>query len=57
MFGDDIVRQTWAHIQSNERFFGMQVADSTLQTFKSHQKLLQAYAKLQKAKQAFHEQR
>jgi hypothetical protein len=57
MFGDDIVRQAWAHIQSNERFFGMQVADSTLQTFKSHQKLLQAYAKLQKAKQAFHEQR
>ena len=56
MFGEDVVRQVWAHIQCTERFSGLQVADSTLQTFKSHQKLLQAYDKLQKAKQTFHEQ-
>ncbi|MFB0975944.1 MAG: hypothetical protein QMB71_07585, partial [Tolumonas sp.] len=30
-----------------------QAADSTLQTFKNHQKLLQAYDKLQRAKDTY----
>ena len=53
MFGEETVRQAWGHIEGSERFLGLQAADSTLQTFKNHQKLLQAYAKLQKAKDIF----
>jgi len=54
MFGEEMVTHVWNHVAGEEHFFGLQVADSTLQTFKNHQKLLQAYAKLQKAKNVFY---
>lgn len=53
MFGEETVNQTWDHIDGSMRFFGLQAADSTLQTFKNHQKLLQAYDKLQRAKDTY----
>lgn len=52
MFSQATVEQAWAHIDTSMKFYGLQSADFSLQTFKSHQKLLKAYEKLQKAKSA-----
>lgn len=53
MFGQTLVEITWAHLDQSERFYGLDSADNSLETFTNHQKLLQAYEKLQKAKVAF----
>ncbi len=53
MFGQTLVETTWAHINQASSFYGLAQTDNSLETFKNHQKLLQAYEKLQKAKSAF----
>ncbi len=50
MFGQQTQQAVWAHIRGEERFFGLQAGDLSLDGFPLHQKLLAAYDKLQKAK-------
>lgn len=38
MFGEEMVTHVWNHVAGEEHFFGLQVADSTLQTFKKPSK-------------------
>lgn len=52
MFGPQTQRCVWAHIRGEERFFGLQAGDLSLDGFPLHQKLLAAYDKLQTAKRA-----
>ncbi len=52
MFGQQTQLCVWAHIRGEERFFGLQASDLSLDGFPLHQKLLAAYDKLQTAKRA-----
>lgn len=50
MYGKDAVAFTWSAIQGGNPFYNLPASDETLANFSEHQKLLAAYAKLQKAK-------
>ena len=50
MYGKDAVAFAWAAIQGGNPFYNLPASDETLANFDEHQKLLAAYAKLQKAK-------
>ncbi|WP_257812029.1 30S ribosomal protein S12 methylthiotransferase accessory factor YcaO [Aggregatibacter actinomycetemcomitans] len=50
MYGKDAVEFAWNVIQGGNPFYHLPAGDETLATFGEHQKLLAAYAKLQKAK-------
>jgi len=50
MFGAQTVRQAWDSIHGRLRFYDLQAADTHLGAFGSHQQLLAAYEKLQRAK-------
>ena len=50
MYGQDAVAFAWAAIQGGNPFYNLPASDETLANFSEHQKLLAAYAKLQKAK-------
>lgn len=50
MYGIDAVDLAWSAIQGGNPFYGLQAADESLQSLAAHQKLLDAYQKVQKAK-------
>ena len=50
MYGKDAVAFAWSAIQGGNPFYNLPASDETLANFSEHQKLLAAYAKLQKAK-------
>jgi len=50
MYGKDAVEFAWGAIQGRNPFYNLPASDETLANFSEHQKLLAAYAKLQKAK-------
>ena len=50
MYGKDAVAFAWSAIQGSNPFYNLPASDETLANFSEHQKLLAAYAKLQKAK-------
>ncbi|MFC2435345.1 MAG: 30S ribosomal protein S12 methylthiotransferase accessory factor YcaO [Aggregatibacter sp.] len=50
MYGKDAVAFAWSAIQGGNPFYNLPASDETLANFSKHQKLLAAYAKLQKAK-------
>ena len=50
MHGKDAVAFAWSAIQGGNPFYNLPASDETLANFSEHQKLLAAYAKLQKAK-------
>lgn len=50
MYGKDAVAFAWGAIQGGNPFYNLLASDETLANFSEHQKLLAAYAKLQKAK-------
>ena len=50
MYGKDAVAFAWGAIQGGSPFYNLPASDETLANFSEHQKLLAAYAKLQKAK-------
>lgn len=50
MYGIDAVDLAWSAIQGGNPFHGLQAADENLQSLAAHQKLLDAYQKVQKAK-------
>ena len=50
MYGKEAVSFTWSAIQGGNPFYNLPASDETLANFSEHQKLLAAYAKLQKAK-------
>ncbi len=50
MYGKDAVAFAWGAIQGGNPFYNLPASDETLANFDEHQKLLAAYAKLQKAK-------
>lgn len=50
MYGKDAVAFAWRAIQGGNPFYNLPASDETLANFSEHQKLLAAYAKLQKAK-------
>lgn len=50
MYGKDAVAFAWGAIQGGNPFYNLPASDGTLANFSEHQKLLAAYAKLQKAK-------
>ena len=50
MYGKDAVAFAWGAIQGRNPFYNLPASDETLANFSEHQKLLAAYAKLQKAK-------
>ena len=50
MYGKDAVAFAWSSIQGGNPFYNLPASDETLANFSEHQKLLAAYAKLQKAK-------
>lgn len=50
MYGKDAVVFAWGAIQGGNPFYNLPASDETLANFSEHQKLLVAYAKLQKAK-------
>ena len=50
MYGKDAVAFAWGAIQGGNPFYNLPASDETLTNFSEHQKLLAAYAKLQKAK-------
>ncbi|WP_315027701.1 30S ribosomal protein S12 methylthiotransferase accessory factor YcaO [Aggregatibacter segnis] len=50
MYGKDAVEFAWGAIQGGNPFYNLPASDETLANFSEHQKLLAAYAKLQKAK-------
>ena len=50
MYGKDAVAFAWSAIQGGNPFYNLPASDETLANFDEHQKLLAAYAKLQKAK-------
>ena len=50
MYGKDVVAFAWGAIQGGNPFYNLPASDETLANFSEHQKLLAAYAKLQKAK-------
>ena len=50
MYGKDAVAFAWSAIQGGNPFYNLPASDENLANFSEHQKLLAAYAKLQKAK-------
>ena len=50
MYGKDAVAFAWSAIQGGNPFYNLLASDETLANFSEHQKLLSAYAKLQKVK-------
>ena len=54
MYGEKAVDFAWNAINGGNPFFLLPASDETLSHFSEHQKLLQAYEKLQKAKKAFY---
>ena len=50
MYGKEAVSFAWSAIQGGNPFYNLPASDETLANFSEHQKLLAAYAKLQKAK-------
>ena len=50
MYGKEAVAFAWSAIQGSNPFYNLPASDETLANFSEHQKLLAAYAKLQKAK-------
>ena len=50
MYGKEAVAFAWGAIQGGNPFYNLPASDETLANFSEHQKLLAAYAKLQKAK-------
>ncbi|QIM63434.1 ribosomal protein S12 methylthiotransferase accessory factor YcaO [Pasteurellaceae bacterium Orientalotternb1] len=50
MYGVEAVDFAWKAIQGGNPFHGLQGADESLESLKAHQKLLDAYQKVQKAK-------
>ena len=50
MYGKDAVAFAWGAVQGGNPFYNLPASDETLANFSEHQKLLAAYAKLQKAK-------
>ena len=50
MYGKEAVAFAWSAIQGGNPFYNLPASDETLANFSEHQKLLAAYAKLQKAK-------
>src|SRR5699024_4315021 len=54
MYGEKAVDFAWNAINGGNPFFLLLPSDETLSHFNEHQKLLQAYEKLQKAKKAFY---
>ena len=50
MYGKEAVAFAWSAIQGGNPFYNLPASDETLANFSEHQKLLVAYAKLQKAK-------
>lgn len=50
MYGKDAVAFVWSAVQGGNPFYNLPASDETLANFSEHQKLLAAYAKLQKAK-------
>ena len=50
MYGKDAMAFAWGAIQGGNPFYNLPASDETLANFREHQKLLAAYAKLQKAK-------
>ena len=50
MYGKETVAFAWSAIQGGNPFYNLPASDETLANFSEHQKLLAAYAKLQKAK-------
>ena len=50
MYGKDAVAFAWSAVQGGNPFYNLPTSDETLANFSEHQKLLAAYAKLQKAK-------
>ncbi|MCK6593935.1 MAG: OsmC domain/YcaO domain-containing protein [Bacteriovoracaceae bacterium] len=54
MFGKDIMEQALGTIDGSVRFFGLTESDLNLKNLDKHQKLIESYNKLQKAKRKFH---
>lgn len=54
MYGEKAVDFAWNAINGGNPFFLLPASDETLSNFNEHQKLLQAYEKLQKAKKVFY---
>ena len=50
MYGKEAVAFAWSAVQGGNPFYNLPASDETLANFSEHQKLLAAYAKLQKAK-------
>ena len=50
MYGKEAVAFAWSVVQGGNPFYNLPASDETLANFSEHQKLLAAYAKLQKAK-------
>ena len=50
MYGKEAVAFSWSAVQGGNPFYNLPASDETLANFSEHQKLLAAYAKLQKAK-------
>ena len=50
MYGKEAVAFAWSAIQGGNPFYNLPASNETLANFSEHQKLLAAYAKLQKAK-------
>lgn len=53
MYGADMVTMVWANIRGERRFEGLRSIDPLLLALPTHQSLLNAYEKLQKAKQSY----
>lgn len=54
MYGQATVEQCWGAINGQSPFMGLNPGDESMQPFVAHQKLIQAYEKLQRAKRAFY---
>ena len=50
MYGKDAVEFAWNAVQGGNPFHGLQAADESLETMAAHQKLLNAYRKVNAAK-------
>ena len=53
MYGQEILAAAKAHVAQEQAFYGLVAGDESMSQFPLHQKLLESYAKLQKAKAAY----
>jgi len=53
MYGEALLNDAIAHVNGEQACYGLQAGDESMSQFPMHQKLLAAYAKLQKAKAAY----